>query len=764
MPRAGGISAPPPPPARAAAANDEADDWIPDAGEGSALIQLDQMPIHNTSGRSDNQDTNPAIVRPYPPPADDPTVVSAVSAKKSREMSSEIAASSIFGNSTQSPLFSEESAPFDLAGLEHVETHLAAHRAPAAAFDDNESLFPEDSSAELSALMKLDGEESISDINLENSDVDLLSRLSAATTGGPAIPRPSFPSPSSSTVPPMGHSSLPGTPSSVPGSGSIPPIAPSRSSIPTPMSSALGATPSGLPSPRNSMQPGPISQNPLSSGGMNQIGAAPVTIPPVGPGSLPDAPMDTSKLGGVDELLYSEPPAAYDSADGGEGGLSNKKVIIASAAAFIITLIIAISIMLSTDDEKIVEVVDASEAETNKPAQSADKAKGLEKTNDVPKMPSSDKTDTVKEAIKVEAIAKNCLPLTRYSKKFPWKRYFEKLTEQQNTTKICELLGTPPQLISNALSHMTMVGPTGYDWIVDGGRIEVYPKGTVGARDPSIEFLYTGDRLFKIKMKLRDLKIGRNADADALQEMFKKADETTDHLGRKIIHFDEQDMRVSLIEEDWYGQTLRTIEFSSVKLNAELEGHIQKLEKLEKAYKAADVAYFAWKFEDALKRYEEVNTMSPNLGAAKVKRALIHLRMDDFGDARSLAESVLETSTEDDVKGEARSILAVNALRNGNREEALKLLYDAKKLAPANGQISSYIEQLESGKYAMNTIAQTAARLACIESGKSTASEIGVLARGFFPDKQTWQKNLKGVQKEDEFKDAKNNLMAWECK
>ena len=53
------------------------------------------------------------------------------------------------------------------------------------------------------------------------------------------------------------------------------------------------------------------------------------SIPPVGPGSLPDAAMDTSKLGGVDELLYSEPPAAYDSAEVGEGGLSNKKIIIA---------------------------------------------------------------------------------------------------------------------------------------------------------------------------------------------------------------------------------------------------------------------------------------------------------------------------------------------------------------------------------------------------------------------------------------------------
>jgi tetratricopeptide (TPR) repeat protein len=745
---------------------DEIDEWIPDAGDGSALIHLDQLPVHADGGEADAEETDPAIIRPDSIPSEEQTVVSRVSENKSRQMKENTEVASIF----------EDSAPQSLPG---------------------ESLSPADPDSR--------NEVGVGEPNISDDETRVQATRELRPSSGEPIARPS--SASRSTVPPRKASVPPPPRPSVPG----------RPSIPSMQAAIASAASPTLPRPSTAPPPAPTeaemgAQSLLgySAGLRSDIPMSADGIPSVYPPGTPP-PVNTSEIGGVDEILYSSPPEAYEDSEV-EGGfldrfldrfpgsfleklldripdrfldrflesipgsylnklldriperyLPERKIVVVGIGAFAVTVVFTLIIVWATSGSDTIELVDASAVETRNPA--SDAANESASASNASAVPST-LAPTAPPSVDTghDLVAKNCSPLEDYLKKFPWKRHIRAILTHYDTNKLCELFGAAPQGIANALSQMTMVGPTGYDWMADGGSLELYPGGNVGPRNPSLEFLFAGDRLFRIRFKLRNLKIGRYADADHLEKTFKKEGESRDHLGRKTVTFDDGDITVTLIEENWYGQTLRTVEFSSDVMNEELAARIEKMDRLETVFKEAETAYFAWKFDDARKKYEELNAMAPALGAALVKRGLIALRDDDFSTAKALADKCLAVSRQNDVKAEARGLLAIDSLHQGDREGALQHLYEAKKLAPANARFSSYIEQLESGTYSVQSVAQTAARLACIKEGKSRSSEIGVLARGYFPDAGTYEKNLKTVARDSEFKEARDNLMTWECR
>ena len=718
---------------------DEIDEWIPEAEEGSALIQLDQLPVHADGGEADAEETDPAIIiRPGSIPSEEQTVVSRLSENKSHQMTEDAEVAAAFEDSDAGELNISE---------DETKVQAARELGPSAVSRSRSTVPPRKASVPPPPRPSVPGRPSIPSM-----------QAAIASAASPTLPRPSTAPPPAQTDDEMGAQSL------------------------------LGYS-AGQPS-----------NIPMSADGI------PSAYPP---GVAP--PVDTSEIGGVDEILYSSPPEAYEDSEVEEGFLDRfldrfpgsflekildripdrfldrflesvpgkylnklldripeqylpeRKIVVVGIAAFAVTVVFTLIIVWATSGSDTIELVDVSAVETRNPA--SDASEGSKPASEASAAPSTSEA-TAPPSVDTghDVVAKNCSPLENYLKKFPWKKHIRAILTHYDTRKLCELFGAPPQGIADALSHMTMVGPTGYDWMTDGGSLELYPGGNVGPRNPSMEFLFAGDRLFRIRFKLRNLKIGRYADADHLEKTFKKEGESRDHLGRKTVAFDDGDMTVTLIEENWYGQTLRTVEFSSVVMNDELAARIEKMDRLETVFKEAETAYFAWKFDDARKKYEELNAMAPALGAALVKRGLIALRDDDFSTAKTLAEKCLEVSRQNDEKAEARGLLAMDSLHQGDREGALQHLYEAKKLAPANARFSSYIEQLESGTYSIQSVAQTAARLACIEEGKSRASEIGVLARGYFPDTGTYEKNLKAVARDSEFREARDNLMTWECR
>jgi tetratricopeptide (TPR) repeat protein len=230
------------------------------------------------------------------------------------------------------------------------------------------------------------------------------------------------------------------------------------------------------------------------------------------------------------------------------------------------------------------------------------------------------------------------------------------------------------------------------------------------------------------------------------------------------VDFIDQDLKISLISQEWYGQTLRTLVFSSVQIDTFLKDRLNQKRQQKEVYDTALKAYMAWDFKTALEGFKKVISMNPDIAAAYVKQALIALRNDDFGSASALALKALDKTAEHGVKAEAKSVLAIIALRNDSKAAALKLLNEAAGLAPEIASFKTSINQLKNAEYDERHISKTAARLACIAKGSSSASQVGVLARGWFPDMGVYKKALKKVSRSRSFKSSKKSYMQWECR
>jgi len=424
-----------------------------------------------------------------------------------------------------------------------------------------------------------------------------------------------------------------------------------------------------------------------------------------------------------------------------------KRSVLIGVVAFVLTLVIAFTVMwiLSAPDDvpagpTVVETTIAAPAE--KP---------------VPEV----------EARPVSPIGdpgRSCTPLGRYDRTFPFREVLVRTGAALSVNNVCGFFGTSPAAIAKVFRSDQVVGPTGDDWVAEGGQLEIYPSGTVGEKEPSIQFLFVKDHLVRVRLRLRDAKAGNRLTVARLQKFFRMLDSRTDHLGRRITTLRDQDLNVLYAEEDWYGQVLKTLEFSSVQVDETLADVFASARELETAWKAAETAYFAWKFDEAMAGYDKVLSLSEGVGMAHVKRGLIALRDDDFGKTAELAARALEVTRDNGVKAEAYGLQAVIALRNDARGEALELLKKAAALAPAAERFRTGVAQLETGEYAEAHVAQTAARLACIKQGKSRASELGVLARGLFPDMKTYNRALAAVSRSRQFRSTRDNYMQWECR
>jgi tetratricopeptide (TPR) repeat protein len=362
----------------------------------------------------------------------------------------------------------------------------------------------------------------------------------------------------------------------------------------------------------------------------------------------------------------------------------------------------------------------------------------------------------------VPEAGKSCRGIDEYPS-FPWKTRLTEAVSKAGAKGVCGLFGSAPSTLADAFAGKAQVGPSGYDLIKGGGLLEVFPVGKPNRRGPSMEFLFVGDKLFEIRFSYWDT--AKKLDTKSFGDLFEKPEEQpTDHLGRKITRLTDGEVILELLEEKWYGRKLRTLVFASATIRSALEGDRAAREKAEKLVAEGDSLFGQRKYEDAIAKFDAASAALPRLGRALAKKALVLTRTEDFEQVEATAKKVLETSREQRVRAEAFGLIALAALFGGDKDKAITQFKAASAADPANALFAISHGELESGKYEMDRVALTAARMECLRKKKTTATYNGLLARGNFPSSEAYFKVLRRAKKSPKFEKRKRDYMKYECR
>ena len=356
-----------------------------------------------------------------------------------------------------------------------------------------------------------------------------------------------------------------------------------------------------------------------------------------------------------------------------------------------------------------------------------------------------------------------CRPLDQYPE-IVWRDRLFSVADKLGVNSVCAIFGKAPSAVAAAFGDLPVVGPGGLDEVRGGGLIEVFPTGKANRRGPSMEFAFVGNRLFEVRLKYRDTE-GKNVGEKMLSEVFgDSADSGKDFLGRKFVRFMDGDVVIELIEEKWYGRTLKTIVLASVQMREFLVPETEKIKGVVKSMEAGDALFGKWKFDDALKLYRKASNRMPEYGAAHVKQALMLTRLEKFEKVEKAAKKALEVSSENRVQAEALGLLGVTALYNGSTDNALEYFKQAASTDPANEFFRMSARELETGDYATERVARTAARMECLKKKGYKSTPKGLLARGNFPNMKAYFKKLQAAKSDPRFKKLKKDASRGECR
>jgi len=357
---------------------------------------------------------------------------------------------------------------------------------------------------------------------------------------------------------------------------------------------------------------------------------------------------------------------------------------------------------------------------------------------------------------------KSCAAWSKYPE-FPWREHLEAASGKVAANGPCGLFGASVAQIAAALEKLPKVGPCGFDFIKEGGLLELFPTGKTDRRSPNMELLFVADKLFEIRLNYRE-SVPLEIEAKDLSEVFgAKPAKSKDWAGRKIQTVADGDVVIELIEEEWYGRTLKTMVFASAAVRQSLEREKSQRASAEKEIANGDAALAKWDIEKALSHYVSASDYVPAFGYAYVKQGVALTRLERFDEVEKVARKALERSGEFRAHAEAFGLLAVVALFRGDVAKAIENFDSAAKTDIANGFFASSAEELKKGVYAVDRVARTAARMECRGDKGLKASEKGLLARGNFPSLEKYFEVLKAAKVNPSFAKAKKAFAKMEC-
>lgn len=432
----------------------------------------------------------------------------------------------------------------------------------------------------------------------------------------------------------------------------------------------------------------------------------------------------------------------------------------------LIVLIVAIAAGGSDEPEVVAAAPPAAAAPAGKPAAPDQAVPASPKTGKpaAPSAPTAPAPTPAAEqpAAAVPAAGTSCRALGEYPT-FPWKDRLAGVLGKLGAAGICGLLGSGASQVAAAFEGTPMVGPGGYDLIAGGGLLDLFPGGKADRRAPSIELLFVGDKLFEVRLKYRDT-VGKDLEEKALAAVFEEGEKLKDHLGRKVTRHLDGDVVIELLEEKWYGRTLRTLVFASQPIRAALESGRAAREAAEVALNDGDALLAKRKFDEAGAKYRDAEKLVPSFGLAFVKQTLLLIHEEKFDDVPAMAGKVLAVSREPSVRAQAHGMLGVAALFGGDKARAIAEYQAAAVDDPAQSLFSMSVAELETGKYDTARVALTAARMECLKRKKSSYTFEGLRARGNFPSMKDYFDVMRVAKKDPKFDQLQKQWVKMECR
>ncbi|MDD5310045.1 MAG: tetratricopeptide repeat protein [Deltaproteobacteria bacterium] len=356
-----------------------------------------------------------------------------------------------------------------------------------------------------------------------------------------------------------------------------------------------------------------------------------------------------------------------------------------------------------------------------------------------------------------------CRPLSGYPE-FPWKDRVATLVAAASKPGVCGVFGMSPRAVAAALKDLPQIAPNGYDLVAGGGLMEAFPGGKPDRRAPSAEFLFVGNGLYEIRLNYLDTGKGALNEEEMKKILGEPAESLTDELGRKVVRFKDGDVVVERVEKKWYGRTHLSLVLASASarrsLAAERAGSVKAEAKLEEG----ETEFAARRYDKALAAYREAEKLVPSYGLAYVREGLVLVRTERFEEGAKAGDKALGASRENRVRAQAEGLKAVAALRAGDKATALERFKSAASLDPAEALFPMSAGELETGKYAVERVAVTAARMSCMDTKKNEWTADGLLARGNFVDTKSYFAALVEAKKSPKYKSLYKLYAKIECR
>jgi tetratricopeptide (TPR) repeat protein len=352
-----------------------------------------------------------------------------------------------------------------------------------------------------------------------------------------------------------------------------------------------------------------------------------------------------------------------------------------------------------------------------------------------------------------------CLPLSKYAD-FPGQSELTSVLTRLGGEGLCALMGVSLSRIQKGIPSDVRSIDSAYDGIPESTSLILPSTDAEGNVVFTIELAFADNRLFRIELNY-GAKSDPHPDIYAMARTLNTETDRRDVGENSITAVRDKDLVIEWLVPSAAGSP-RLLMITDARSEVVSREQLDALERARSLMTKGMLLLEKQKNANALDAFQSALEINGHLGDAWIGRANAQLRLEDFTGARTAAENAMKVTDNGRIHSRAEQVFAVIALRNDERKDAVSHLDSAAKADRINTDAITALSELKTGEYQTLRVAMTAARMSC--SRHLNASVQGLLARGNFPDVQTFFNALETAKQDVNFERLKRKAVSSECR